>query len=327
MSTQEPDPDGITVNRNRPGDILDLSGKVVAQFGGPFRGSESDFEKSFEKTDDIYFAITNIQNLGELASNLLAVGYDETELGILAEPIDGDGYAVKVSVQNDCLDNLDWDKIKETTEWGSLWLRCSTTHLFVAHRALRFLLLQMESLPICVWKDKYRVVVRELVAENNYIQFCGEVHDPFGINDRHRNHAEIFVRGYLERLVQAGTLAERLENLCKIELELDPSWLSLDSKNRFAKKGAVNSEGLNSTSRHILIAMLELSADKDSPQTATTIVQAAIASGDEKKVFKQLLRFGYVLSKKGPGGGYFLTDTGIVAAQKLKEMEGGKVGN
>jgi hypothetical protein len=131
------------------------------------------------------------------------------------------------------------------------------------------------------------------------------------------------VRGYLERLVTAGKFAAKLESLCRTEIALNPNWLSPESRRLFDVTISQN-EALNQASRHILIAMLEMGADRDSPQTAATIVRFALASGDEKELFKQLKRFGYVKPKRGPGGGYFLTESGMLVAQKLQGIESEK---
>lgn len=81
-----------------------------------------------------------------------------------------------------------------------------------------------------------------------------------------------------------------------------------------------NSSPLTENDRHILVAMLESGARLVYPQSAKTIVGAALFRGDEKRAFRNLRQNGLVKSKTGAGGGYWLTESGKAIANQIKSI-------
>lgn len=75
---------------------------------------------------------------------------------------------------------------------------------------------------------------------------------------------------------------------------------------------------LTENDRNILEAMLELRATMAKPETAETIVQTALHSGDTKAAFKRLKLNKLVESKDGRAGGYWLTPKGSSLARELQ---------
>jgi hypothetical protein len=76
-------------------------------------------------------------------------------------------------------------------------------------------------------------------------------------------------------------------------------------------------ERLTTNDRCIWKAMLELNATALKPETGPTIVKAALYRGDAKRAFTRLIAWGFVGSKGGRGGGYWLTESGVNAVKTL----------
>lgn len=82
---------------------------------------------------------------------------------------------------------------------------------------------------------------------------------------------------------------------------------------------------LNERSQSALVAMLELKAfESDSRVTATEITLKALGPASDpnamKPVMSSLKSIGYVSSKRGSGGGYWLTPAGRARAEKLQNL-------
>lgn len=76
---------------------------------------------------------------------------------------------------------------------------------------------------------------------------------------------------------------------------------------------------LTENDRCIVQAMFGLNAKIDNPQSAETILQSALAQGNNKREFDRLKSFGYVDAKTGRGGGYWLTAKGVALAEELQK--------
>jgi hypothetical protein len=82
---------------------------------------------------------------------------------------------------------------------------------------------------------------------------------------------------------------------------------------------------LTENDRSILIAMLDLKADKIQPRVSKEILGAVIFEnevGDSKRAFDNLSSLKLIESKRGPSGGYYLTEQGMAIAKDLKSRSG-----
>jgi hypothetical protein len=85
---------------------------------------------------------------------------------------------------------------------------------------------------------------------------------------------------------------------------------------------------LTENDRSILIAMLDLKAGKIQPRVSKEILGAVIIEnevGDSKRAFDNLSSLKLIESKRGPSGGYYLTEQGVAIAKDLKSRSGGIV--
>jgi hypothetical protein len=85
---------------------------------------------------------------------------------------------------------------------------------------------------------------------------------------------------------------------------------------------------LTENDRSILIAMLDLKADKIQPRVSKEILGAVIFEnevGDSKRAFDNLMSLKLIESKRGPSGGYYLTEQGMAIAKDLKSRSDGIV--
>ena len=188
------------------------------------------------KTDSLYSAISNVQALGLVAEELLAEGttYSESDY---ANHGWQDGYKIVALVREDCKEGFDWDAVRESVKHGSVWLRCAVVHLHIAKRAIWLLLLQLEALPPCVWKDQYRILVREMVSEFGRFHYFHKTISGYSEDGLEPIYVDNkpFIRSYLERLTKAFELVDRLMEFCLIEIALDPSWLSPEQRKEFER--------------------------------------------------------------------------------------------
>jgi len=74
---------------------------------------------------------------------------------------------------------------------------------------------------------------------------------------------------------------------------------------------------LTENDRSILSAMLDLNATSLNPEPARVIIPLALYLGDAKRAFDNLIGNGFVASKCGRSGGYWLTKRGIEVAKEL----------
>lgn len=96
------------------------------------------------------------------------------------------------------------------------------------------------------------------------------------------------------------------------EVSMHPS--SADDGDRIESDGP-----LTPNDRCIVQAMHELGATIANPQSAETIIKAALDAGDEKRAFVRLKLYKFVDAKGGRGGGYWLTAKGVVLAEELQK--------
>jgi hypothetical protein len=82
---------------------------------------------------------------------------------------------------------------------------------------------------------------------------------------------------------------------------------------------------LTENDRSILIAMLDLKADKIHPRAGKEILGAVIFEnevGDSKRAFDNLKSLKLIKSKTGPSGGRYLTEQGMEIAKEVKTRSG-----
>jgi len=101
-----------------------------------------------------------------------------------------------------------------------------------------------------------------------------------------------------------------------------------DNQADMNRMGLQLSGTLTENDRSILIAMLDLKADKIHPRAGEEILGAVIFEnevGDSKRAFDNLKSLKLIKSKRGPSGGRYLTEQGMEIAKEIKKRSGGIV--
>lgn len=164
--------------------------------------------KSGERTDNIYLATENVNHLARKATALLGC-IKESDYLIELSKIRSD-----YGLQSDCYSDLgdeDWEEMVGQLEG---WCRAAVCTLLPVPRTVRLLLDQTEDLPKCLWKNKYRILVREQLADIRASLNHSELFHGF-------EQMEEFIRRlrpHLKRLEKLGRIANRIQILCGIEL-------------------------------------------------------------------------------------------------------------
>jgi hypothetical protein len=134
----------------------------------------------------------------------------------------------------------------------------------------------------------------------------------------------------LERLwpLHRFELLDRCANGCEMIIEIIEREMAADNQADEDGLGFQLNGTLTENDRSILIAMLDLKADKIHPRAGEEILGAVIFEyevGDSKRAFDNLKGLKLIESKTGPSGGRWLTEQGMAIAKDLKSRSDGIV--
>ncbi|MFN4904694.1 MAG: hypothetical protein ACK6AO_17565 [Planctomycetota bacterium] len=135
-------------------------------------------------------------------------------------------------------------------------------------------------------------------------------------------YGEMIVKAKKDRFfVYVGAFAK----LCELIAENIEREMAADNRADEDGLGFQLNGTLTENDRSILIAMLDLKADKIQPRVSKEILGAVIFEnevGDSKRAFDNLSSLKLIESKRGPSGGYYLTEQGMAIAKDLKSRSG-----